>query len=540
MEVYRLYKILIVDDEELVRKAIVSKLDWTGIGFGEVEQAEDGEQALEIALKFKPDIVLTDIRMPFMDGLELAECLKAQLPQTKVIILTGHDEFEYAQDAIKAGVMDYILKPVHAAALRELMEKARSILDNEHEEKEKLYKLKIQLHQSLPLLKDKFLISLVNNSFQEKELEKKLEYLDIRFSWESFIVCVSEIDNLNVLAESSSAEDTELLMFSFLNIASELLGSSGMVFNDFNNRQIVLYNFPPVAEHSDLNRLYTILEEIRNNLAKYFNITVTTGIGREVGSLRDIHRSYQDALHVLDYKIIMGKNRIYDIRDLGYRKSEMFYPIDGINELLSKIKLEGIEEVTQCTEGFFNELMEKKNISPDNIKIILSELINGAQKIIMEMKDESKVQAAIDFGIYEEIGKYETLEEMKAVVVHYLSGISKAIHAARNSRNLQIINKAKQYIDNSYKQDDLSLNQVAALVSVSPGYLSILFRKETNQTFIEYLTMVRMEKAKGLLKTSSLKSYEVAYNVGFSDPHYFSLSFKKYTGVTPSDYKAGG
>ncbi len=540
MEVYRLYKILIVDDEELVRKAIVSKLDWAGIGFGEVEQAEDGEQALEIALKFKPDIVLTDIRMPFMDGLELAECLKTQLPQTKVIILTGHDEFEYAQDAIKAGVMDYILKPVHAAALRELMEKARSILDNEHEEKEKLYKLKIQLHQSLPLLKDKFLISLVNNSFQEKELEKKLEYLDIRFSWESFIVCVSEIDNLNVLAESSSAEDTELLMFSFLNIASELLGSSGMVFNDFNNRQIVLYNFPPVAEHSDLNRLYTILEEIRNNLAKYFNITVTTGIGREVGSLRDIHRSYQDALHVLDYKIIMGKNRIYDIRDLGYRKSEMFYPIDGINELLSKIKLEGIEEVTQCTEGFFNELMEKKNISPDNIKIILSELINGAQKIIMEMKDESKVQAAIDFGIYEEIGKYETLEEMKAVVVHYLSGISKAIHAARNSRNLQIINKAKQYIDNSYKQDDLSLNQVAALVSVSPGYLSILFRKETNQTFIEYLTMVRMEKAKGLLKTSSLKSYEVAYNVGFSDPHYFSLSFKKYTGVTPSDYKAGG
>ena len=534
-----MYKILIVDDEELVRKAIVAKLDWAGIGFSEVEQAEDGEQALEIALRFKPHIVLTDIRMPFMDGLELAERLKVQLPQTKVIILSGHDEFEYAQEAIKAGVMDYILKPVHAAGLKELMEKARQLLDIELEEKEKLYKLKIQLHQSLPLLKDKFLVSLVNNSVSEHELEKRLEYLEIQFLWQSFIVCVSEIDNLNVLAESKSAEDTELLMFSFLNISSELIGSSGIVFNDFNSRQIIIYNYLYDNEHPDLNGLYEILETIRNNMSKYFNITVTAGIGREVQSPKDLHISYKDALHVLDYKVVMGKNRIYDIKDLGYRKSEIHYPIDSINELLSKIKLEDMEAVAQSTEKFFGELLEKKNITSDNIKIIMSELINGAQKIIMEIKDESKEPVDLDFGIYEEIGKYETLEEMKTVVFRYLTGINKTIHAARNSRNLQIINRAKQYIDKNYKQDDLSLNQIAAIVSVSPGYLSILFRKETNQTFIEYLTMVRMEKAKELLKTSTLKSYEVAYNVGYSDPHYFSLSFKKYTGVTPSDYKTG-
>ncbi len=534
-----MYKILIVDDEELVRKAIVAKLDWAGIGFSEVEQAEDGEEALEIALKFKPHIVLTDIRMPFMDGLELAERLRTRLPQTKVIILSGHDEFEYAQEAIKAGVLDYILKPVHAAGLKELMEKAKLLLDHEFEEKEKLYKLKIQLHQSLPLLRDKFLISLVNNSVHERELEKKLEYLEIQFPYQSFIVCVSEIDNLNVLAENSSAEDTELLMFSFLNISSELIGSSGIVFNDFNSRQIILYNFPQEKEPSGIDNLYSILEAIRENFSKYFNVTITTGIGRVVGSPKDLHASYNDALHVLDYKIVMGKNRIYDIRDLGFRKQEMYYPINSINELLSKIKLESVEAVSEYTEKFFGGLMDRKNITPDNIKIIMSELINGAQKIIMEMKDESKEHENIDFGIYEEIGKYKTLEEMKPVVFHYLAGINKTIHAARNSRNLHIINKAKQFIHNSYKQDDLSLNQIAALVSVSPGYLSILFRKETNQTFIEYLTLVRMEKAKELLKTSSLKSYEVAYNVGFSDPHYFSMSFKKYTGVTPSDYKSG-
>jgi len=534
------YKLLVVDDEELVRNAIISKLDWSSLGFEPVMQAEDGEQALEMALEFKPEVVLTDVRMPFMDGLELAERLAKELPDTKVIILSGHDEFEYAQEAIKIGVMDYILKPIRSAKLTELMRNVKQLLDKEKGEKEKLLKLKSQLHQSLPLLREKFLNSMLNNSASEYDIQKKLDFLDIKLSGHSYVVCVSEIDNLTVHAETKSAEDIELLNFSVLNIISELTESKGIVFNDFYNRQVIIFNKIDFDTLSGKNNLYNLLECIRENIEKHLEVSVTIGIGSVVSRLKDLHISYNDALYAIDYKIVLGKNKIYNIKDLGYRQSEVYYPIEKINSLLSTVKLEGMEKVKKCTDDFFDDLISKKSLSPDNIKIILSELINGAQKVLMEVKREDGDSCCMDFGIYEEIAKYETLQDLKVIISKFLSGICKYIRTNRNSRNLQIIDRARQCIDENYRLEELSLNFVAGIVAVSPGYLSILFRKETNETFVEYLTRVRMEKAKELLKTSSLKAYEVAYKVGYTDPHYFSICFKKYTGIPPSEYKGNG
>jgi len=523
-----------------VRNAIVSKLDWASLGFQPVMQAEDGEQALQIALESKPEVVLTDVRMPFMNGLELAESLARELPETKVIILSGHDEFEYAQEAIKIGVLDYVLKPIRSAKLAELMEKIRQLLDKEKDEKEKLLKLKNQLHQSLPLLREKFLNSLINNSVNEYEIKKKLDYLDINLPGNSFIVCISEIDNLAILAETQSAEDMELLNFSVLNIISELLETKGIFFNDSYNRQVIIFNKLDFSRPSEENGMYSLLECIRENIEKYLKVTITIGIGSVVNKLKDLHISYNDALYALDYKFVLGKNKIYDIKDLGYRPSNIYYPVEKINSLLSMVKLENVEGVKRCTDSFFDNLIAKKDISPDNIKVILSELTNGAQKILMELKKGDGDSPGLDFGIYEEIGKYETLEDIKVVVSGFLTNICKYIRTSRNSRNLQIINRAKLYIDENFHLEELSLSYVANIVSVSPGYLSILFRKETNETFVEYLTRVRMEKAKEFLKTSNLKAYEVAYKVGYTDPHYFSICFKKYTGITPSEYKESG
>lgn len=531
-----MYKILIVDDEELVRNAIISKLNWKEIGFDVVEQAEDGEQAYELALKLKPDVILTDIRMPFMDGLELAEKLVVELPNSKIVILSGHDEFEYAQEAIKLGVLDYILKPIHSVKLTELLSNIVTTIKNEEIEEQKLVKLKSQLHQSLPLLKEKFFTALINNTFSSKEISKNLEFFDISFSGDSYIICASEIDGISQLAMENDAEYMALTNFSILNIESEVVRNMGFAFNDTTNRQIMILSWKS-SDDADIEILYNLMDVIRVNIEKYLNITITIGIGRPVSRLEDIHLSYKDALSALDCKITMGKNKIYNIKDFGYRDTDMYFPVERIHNLISAAKLESIETATAQINEFFDDICKRKNISIDNIRILIIELIFSMQKIPTVISGEHNKKNDLDFKIYENIGKCETVHDFKSLVIDFTTKVCNDISASRNSRNHAIIAKAKNYIDINYHLEELSLNNVAGIVSVSPGYLSILFRKETDETFIEYLTRMRLEKARELLKTTPLKAYEVAYKVGYSDPHYFSLIFKKYTGITPSDYK---
>lgn len=527
-----MYKILIVDDEDLVRKAIISKLNWQQIGFDVVEQAEDGEKALEIALSLKPDLVLTDVRMPFMDGLELAEKINTLLPETKVVILSGHDEFEYAHEAIRIGALDYVLKPINAQKLTELLTKITSILDQEKKEKGKLIKIKRQLHQSLPVLKERFFNSLINAPLSKKEIESNLEFLEIDLLGDTFIVCVAEVDNINTISE-----ETALIHFSVLNIASELIGDRGFCFNDSLNRLVSVIS-KQVVKHEDFEKEnYNLLESIRSAIQKYLKVTITIGIGRAIGGLDNIYLSYNDAVMALDCKITMGKNRIYDIKDLGLGETELYFPITKINTLISMIKLDDTEAVLKSLKLLFEDISCKKNIKSDNIRILMIELINGIQKALIGISNENGHEYNMNYKIYEDINKNETIEEIEATISKFIFEVCQGIFLSRNSRNRMLIEKAKQYINQNYCVEELSQNQVAGIVAVSPGYLSVLFRKETGETFVEYLTKVRMEKAKYLLKTTPMKAYEVAYKVGYSDPHYFSLIFKKNTSYTPSDYK---
>lgn len=532
-----MYKILIVDDEDLVRKAIINKLNWQQIGFDVVEQAEDGEQALEIALQIKPDLVLTDVRMPFIDGLELAEKLSKELPATKVVILSGHDEFEYAQEAIRIGALDYVLKPINSIKLTELLTKITCNMDQEKLDKEKLVKIKRQLHQSFPLLKERFFNSLIHAALDKKEIESNIEFLEIDFMGNSLLICVAEVDNINIIAKERNAEDIALIHFSVLNIASELIGKFGFTFNDSLNRLVMVISKETVEMKDFENNCYRLLDEIRAAAEKYLKITITVGIGRIVTGLENMHLSYNDALTALDCKIIMGKNKVYNIKDLGFTENVQYFPIDKINTLISTIKLENADVVLKQLNLFFEDISKRKSMTSDNMRILMIELINGVQKVLIGIGNERGHEYRIDFKIYEEIGKCETLEDINIAISKFVSIVCESIFLSRKSRNSIIIEKAKQFIDENYSIEELSQNQVAGIVSVSPGYLSVLFRRETGETFVEYLTGVRMDKAKYLLKTTPLKAYEVAYKVGYSDPHYFSLTFKKHEGCTPSEYK---
>ena len=521
-------KILIVDDEDFIRKAIVSILDWETIGFSTILEAEDGELAYEIAMEQHPDVILTDIRMPFMDGLELSQKISESLPNTKILILTGYDEFEYAKSALKIGVLDYIVKPIKSDDLEKVMIRTKNLLDREKKKRIELTRFKRQLRRSLPLLKEKFFHSLIYNKLTVGEIEKRSEYLGIDIKHDTFTVCSFETSQSS---KQKEIEDIEINNISINNYISELVNTNGIVFNDLSGRHVLIYfNLTP----NDLDQrevLHNIAKNIEGHFSKNDDFVVTTGFGNTVSAVEDIYKSYDDALHALCYKVCFDKGNIFDIIDLGYRHSGSFFPVEQIKELLSLIRL-GIE-YQAAFDSLFVHLYAQKEISIENLRIILYEIVNGIQKILMETESNDK----IDYSIYDNILKAQTISEVKPIMQDFFEQSYENLHSNRASKKHQLIENAKKYIEENYSDAELNLDTIANYVYLSASYLSVLFKKETGENFIDYLTTVRMKHAKSMLRLHDFKTYEIAQKVGYSDPHYFSIVFKKYTSYTPSSFK---
>lgn len=523
-----MYKILIVDDEEFIRTAIASIIDWKSIGFTCVLEAEDGELAYEIALEHRPDVILTDIRMPFMDGLELSERITKELPNTKILILTGHDEFEYAKKALKIGVLDYIVKPIRSEALRDVMINTKNILDQEKKRREEYTRIKRQLRKSLPLLKEKFYNSLICNKLSKEEIDKRTKYLEIDLQQESYTVCLFET---TLIKHEEDIEDIEIKNISINNFILEIIHSNGIVFNDLSGRHVLLYFNLNRNDLEEREILHGIARKIALQYKKNKNFAVTTGIGNTVLSVNQIHQSYKDALHVLEYKVAFGKGNVFDIIDLGYRSANSYFPVKQIKKLLSTLRL-GTGYQTELNE-LFQYLFSQKEISMDNLRIIMYEIINGVQKLLIE----TQVSDKLEYHIYDQVLHIQTINEMKPLLEDFFSNVFRILHSGKSSKKRQLVEKAKEYIKENYNNCELNLNNTANAIFLSPSYLSVLFKKETGETFIDFLTKIRMEKSKELLRLYDLKAYEIAEQVGYNDPHYFSISFKKYTGYTPSKYR---
>lgn len=523
-----MYKILIVDDEEFIRSAIANIIDWNSIGFDEVYEAEDGELAYEIAIEKRPDVILTDIRMPFMDGLELSEKISNQLPNTKILILSGHDEFEYAKQALQIGVLDYIVKPIRADALKEIMITTKQILDDENKRREEITRIKRQLRNSLPLLKEKFYQLLISDKLNINEIEKRASYLQIDLNKCTFTVCLFEVTDSE---KSPGIEDMEINNISITNNLTELVGKSGIVFSDLTSRHVVLYFDLEPDDIEQREILHEIAKKVSHQLEPIPRHSITTGIGNTVSWVADIHHSYKDALHALEYKVAFGKGNVFDIIDLGYRNTDSYFPVKKINNLIATVRLGiGYKEAMNDLFGF---LYKQKEISADNLRIILYEIINGMQKLLIE----TKVCDSLEYNIYNDIMRAQTINEVRPLIESYLNQVHISLHSGKSNKKRQLVERAKKFIDENYNDPELNLSTTANAIFLSPSYFSVLFKKETGETFIDYITKTRMEKSKELLRLEDLKAYEIAQKVGYNDPHYFSIAFKKYTGYTPSKYR---
>lgn len=542
-------KVYLVEDEIIIRQSIKNSIDWEKEGYEFVGDASDGELALPVILKEKPDILITDIRMPFMDGLELSRMVKAELPDIKIVILSGYGDFEYAKQAIKIGVAEYLLKPVSSAVL---LEHLSEIAEKVRDEREDLALKKVyyqEMQENEELIKMKFLGELISGKLSLADAMEKGKRFHMNLSGPFYrIILFKFIQEDHVQAEQSEA----------LAGAYEAVGGYVDRFRDVFRfqRGVEGWAFLLTSVEEEMEtQTKAFIEGLKAVIAPFDTLTWFGGIGSEVARIRELRYSFREADKAFAGRFVQEPNQIISVEQLNFEQQDnefdanIFGEINQFDQIITRFLSSGsLEEVesfvgalfTEISEDHFRSLMIRQYI----IMNIYATVLTFCKKLRKDAGAEGEAYGQWE-GIREneEILKQavttaESVDDIKDYIGTLLDHAIELRNTVGGRRYSDIIQTAKERIEQDYMSEDISLNSVAAEVCMSPSYFSSVFSKEMGKTFIEYLTEVRMEKAKQYLACSSMKTSEISYEVGYKDPHYFSYIFKKTQGCTPKEYRA--
>lgn len=534
-----MYKLLLVDDEEEVRKGILQKIEWETYGFEIAGEAENGKDALEIAERTIPDVIITDIKMPFMDGLTLSELLKEKIPTIKIIILTGFEEFEYAQRAVKLNLTEYVLKPVSSLELIEILIKVKSQIDYEVAQKRDVQVLKEHYVKNLPVLREKFLSDLVSSRLSKNEIMGKIESYKLDLDGNGFIVSLISIDYYKISFNGfDGPEDKELLKYAVYNIAEEIVKkhNSGIVF--LNNDYIVLLTVSGEKESETIIKsIMPSMEEIRQCVEKYLEFTITIGIGSFCSDITNVRQSYKDAVSAIDYRLIIGNNRVICIDDVEPQYSQkVFFNELKERKLVISIKVGTEKEIIETIESFFDEITGLKASFID-YQLYMLEILTVILKTARDLNINISNVIAPDCDLFVELHNFTDIHEAKAWIIAICTKIAGYISRDRQNTYYQLVKSAKDFINSRFCERDITIDRVCKHLHISPAYFSTIFKRETKVTFTNYLMQLRMDAAKELLRTTDLKTFEVSDKIGFSEPNYFSYCFKRNFSISPTEYR---
>lgn len=542
-------KVYLVEDEIIIRQSIKNSIDWEKEGYEFVGDASDGELALPVILKEKPDILITDIRMPFMDGLELSRMVKAELPDIKIVILSGYDDFEYAKQAIKIGVAEYLLKPVSSAVL---LEHLSEIAEKVRDEREDLALKKVyyqEMQENEELIKMKFLGELISGKLSLADAMEKGKRFHMNLSGPFYrIILFKFIQEDHVQAEQSEA----------MAEAYEAVGNyvDGLKDAFRFQRGVEGWAFLLTSVEEDMEaQTERFIEGLKEVIAPFEALTWFGGIGSEAARLRELRYSFREADKAFAGRFVQEPNQIISVEQLNYEQldnefdTNIFGEINQFNQIITRFLSSGSREevesfvgalFTEISEDHFRSLMIRQYIIMD----IYATVLAFCKKLRKDTGADGEAAGQMEsLRENEEILKRavltaESVDDIKDYIGTLLDHVIELRNTLSGRRYSDIIRTARKRIEQDYMSEDISLNTVAAEVCMSPSYFSSVFSKEMGKTFIEYLTEVRMEKAKQYLVCSSMKTSEISYEVGYKDPHYFSYIFKKTQGCTPKEYRA--
>ena len=536
-----MFRLLVVEDEEMIRNKILYNTNWKENGFIEVFEARDGYEALEIIKKNKIDIVITDIQMPKMNGIELVREIRKFDKRIRIVIITAYAEFEYAKESIALNVNDYILKPFKSKDLLVAVKKVMEGIVRESNERIEIETLRKQLRENRKALQDKLFNDLLSNSYVGN-IDNDLSYLEMsNLKGIEYFTSVVNISNFMDIIHENDEEQKyicNLTLFNWINKFLSLFVMEQELFRDF-GYQVINYKIDQIVIvfFNELNIVAPVLEELieRGNRDLGFNLTV--GTGNKYQSLKDIHISYKEACSAAMLSSIYGKLIVYNFNDIipgdKMHGKQLHIPVD--TRLYDDLKIGAFQEIKKDIADIITEIKTSR-LGPDAINTITNNIVLLSCKTINELGYNVFDIMGNDFSMSFDIKEIKDLFELQEWLLSFFFKVNEYINQKRNSRNETLISKVKEYIDTKYSEN-ITLTSISRNFGISSGYLSVLFNDSIGQNFIDYLSNLRIKKAKELLKNTDLRIYEITEKVGYRDAYYFSAAFKKIVGINPTEYR---
>lgn len=531
------YSVLLVDDEEDVIRIIMKKLDWESMGLVIIGHAANGVEALEMAEELSPDIVMTDIKMPYMDGLTLCKKLKELSRTIRVIIFSGFDEFEYAKEAIKMEAAEYLLKPVNAVELKEVFERVKNDLDRELDEKRNTDKLRAYYMESLPVLQESFYMALLEGRIAPEQIGRYMDSYQVQLQGPYYVVAVLHLSQQSL--EEESRMDPFLQAVSVRKFAEEQV-------EDRWRSRVVIYlgDIIMVSQmHSREEMLeYTNeMDRLCRMAKKVCNARITAGIGYLCDNLEQLPLSYQGAKQAVSYRVLYGNTRAISISEvepaehveLNWEDVYSTY----IQQIMKKVRV-GEQDGLEKAISQFTEWLSGEQISMQKYRIVMMELVAELFRFTASHNLNPENVFGGNGDVYSQVLQMESAEVLDRWLRRVCTNLQNAVMNERQDSTKFFVKNAEEYVKEHFADQDLGVDEVCRKLNVSAAYFSTIFKKETGKTFVRYLTDYRMEKAVNMLMTGNEKTYVIAEKVGYAEPNYFSYVFKKQFGMSPSKYKA--
>ena len=534
-------RVFLVEDESIIRETLRDTVPWAQCGYSFAGEAGDGEMALPLIRQVKPDVLITDIRMPFMDGLALSRLVLQEFPDMKVIIISGYDDFEYARQAIGIGVERYLLKPITKNALMTVLDEVREKIEGERARRNYTAQFRREAQDYEQYARRRLFEEIVSGRLSVPQIYEKAEKLGLDLRAQAFtIALISAVPDQHGVADGYSEPSARI--------------RDGLVAHFLKYPEYILFRWSlstyALVIKGDRDK---IDETVRRCVSKVQELYETydpeqnwyVAAGKPTQRLSTLSECFNEVSRLWAYRHIVPSQHILT----GETVSLLTAPgteNDLANLDVSKLSPSvltgvmqdaGAQEVSSFVDEYINSLGDATGFKPFCQYLMLSVRFTATE--FVKGLDISQKEFLSALNCLDMVGQNVTRDDLNRYLSDILLRAIELRDKAAGRQYRSLLKQAVCYIDANFQNEDISLNRVAKEVNISANYLSAVFSQEMGTTFVEYLTAKRMEKARELLHDSELRSGEIALAVGYKDPHYFSFLFKKTQGCTPREYRTG-
>ncbi len=528
-----MYRLLLVDDEPEIRDGLLEIINWEQEGFEVVGVAENGLEALQVAEGASPDLVVTDIRMPFLDGLEMARRMRQTLPAVQFIVLSGYDDFDYARQAIQLQIKDYVLKPISSDEFTAVLRRVKKHMDEDFAQRSNVQTLREHFRASLPILRELLLTSLLSGGVSTREAVHSAQQYGLSLASSRYAVALLEIGNTQGGGEELN-ENPELLRFAVMNIVTEILQAQLHCHVFHYNGQVAILLLLPTEEEAPFSRAVDMLDTAHLTVRHYLECATAIGVSNPCAQLGQLRQAARQAQSALDQCSLLGDNQVLTIADVEPGSAHQLAVDEmDLRALSNALKLGNTNDAEEQVHKLLGEVRLSKATFQDYqvyLLEVLATIIRTARDLEMELPASPDGMGAS----MEAILRSRELEETEALLCALCRALTGRIRDSRQETGRRLAQLAVEYGKENFANSDISLEKVCRHLHISAAYFSTLFKRETRKTFHQYLTELRMDKAMTLLAGSDLKTADIALMVGMGEASYFSYSFKKHFGVSPS------